>query len=123
MRNCLRILFLFIFLHWIFWFTTYAKSTNYYESIREENIRQEEKKFKEHSDKTDTYNSKGLLSGERQEKDIAGIEEDILSQIEKKKGLSKDKKLRVWKNEEFPNLEKLQAEKKTLEEEIEQLKK
>ncbi|WNE41181.1 MAG: hypothetical protein mread185_000638 [Mycoplasmataceae bacterium] len=108
LRNTLRIIFLFIFLHWILWFTTYAKNTNYFEAIKDE-------KITKHDEKTDHYNSKGLLGDKQTKKYITEIEEDILQQIERKKGLSKNESIRIWKNEKLPNLQKLDKEIKVLE--------
>jgi hypothetical protein len=107
LKNGLRIIFLFVFLHWIFWFTTYAKSTNHFEAIKDE-------KIKKHDAKTDKYNSKGLLGEERKEKDITEIEEDVLTQIEKKQELNKNDGVRVWKKN-LHNLEELDEKIKQLE--------
>jgi hypothetical protein len=108
LRNSLRIIFLIVFFHWVFWITTYAKSTSYREAINDEAI-------DKHGKETDKYNSGGLLSGEHEKKNIEKIEEDILGQIEKKKGLNKEEKTRCWKNEKLPELKKLQEEIEKLE--------
>ncbi|WNE40059.1 MAG: hypothetical protein GBAus27B_000126 [Mycoplasmataceae bacterium] len=108
LKNGLRIIFLFVFLHWIFWFTTYAKGTNYFEAIKDE-------KIDKHDAKTNRYNNKGLLGDERKEKNIVEIEEDVLAQIEQKKGLNKNDNVRLWKNKELPHLESLDERIKNLE--------
>lgn len=108
LRSSLRIIFLIIFFHWILWITTYAKSTTYYEAINDE-------KIDKHDKKTEKYNSRGLLGGEHQEKNIGEIENDILEQIENKKALKKGDLPRKWGQEKLPNLETLQQEIKELE--------
>jgi hypothetical protein len=105
LKNGLRILFLLIFLHWIFWFTTYAKGANYYEAINDEKIDQ-------HDKKTEKYNSKGLLSDEQKAKDVGEIEKDVLEQIEKK--TKKSDLPRKWE-EKLPDLKKLHEEIELLE--------
>jgi len=113
LRNGLRILFLIIFLHWILWFTSYANCVNYQEAISEKNVKQEEKELKEHDAKTKKYQRFTGWFNKLEEKNIEQIEEDVLSQIEKKKGLSDKKLLRKWKEEEA-ELKKLYQEKEEL---------
>ncbi|CFW93089.1 membrane protein of unknown function [endosymbiont DhMRE of Dentiscutata heterogama] len=101
LRNSLRILFLIIFLHWLLWITTYAKAITYQEAINDE-------KIDRHDKKTDKYNSKGLLGGERKERTVAEIENDVLGQIEKKQeGLKEGDLPRKWEKEKLPDLVKL----------------
>ena len=113
LRNGFRILFLIIFLHWILWLTSYANCVNYQEAIGEENVKQEEKELKEHDDKTKKYQRFAGWFNERKEKSIEEIEDNVLSQIEKKKGLGDKKIPRKWKEEE-DELKKLYQEKEEL---------
>ncbi|MCE8164057.1 MAG: hypothetical protein I3274_07720 [Candidatus Moeniiplasma glomeromycotorum] len=117
LRNIFRIIFLIIFFHWIFWFTTYAKSTYYQESINEKD-KNNNPVIDKHDKKTDKYNSRGLLSGEHEKKNIGEIEEDVLGQIEQKKDLNKGSLPRKWGEKENYTLDF-----KKLDEEIKELEK
>ena len=84
-KNTLRIICVFTFLHWIF-FTAYANCTSYYESINKAENHEEEVEY-----------------GKDKKQSIAKIEEKILEEIEKKIKTSGLK--REWANKWLPVLE------------------
>ncbi|MCE8163022.1 MAG: hypothetical protein I3273_00295 [Candidatus Moeniiplasma glomeromycotorum] len=107
-KNSLRILCVVIFLHWIFWFTTYSRTSQYYEAISPK----KNEEITHHKQKTSKYNVSGLLS-KRTERTIGEIEEDVLKQIEAE--TSKKDLPREW-TKQLPELEKLDQETKELRE-------
>jgi len=118
LRNGLRILFLLIFLHWVLWLTSYANCINYQEAIISEKSVKEEEKIKEPSGETKEYQRFTGWFNKQKKTDIKEIEEDVLSQIEEKKGLTRKEELRVWKNKKLPELEKLHQDKEKQAEEL-----
>ena len=97
-KNTLRIICVFTFLHWIC-FTTYANCTSYYESINKAKNHKEEVEY-----------------GKDKKQSIAKIEEKILEEIEEKIKTSGLK--REWADKWLPELEGMpkssEEEKKTM---------
>ena len=99
-KNSLRIICFFLFIHWIFWITTYANCTNYRDSIN--------KSIEQNTPHKEPIEYGYKKFGKIEEKTIEGIEEDILKMIETKKNVTN--LLREWKKNQFPILEKLNKE-------------
>ena len=105
-RKPLRIICFFVFLHWIFWITTYANCNNYRDSIN--------KSIKEETSHDEEIDYGYQKWGRKEKKTIEQIEEEILSKIEIRKKKDAKSPTKEWKVNHLPNLTDLYQKKEVL---------
>lgn len=114
-KTLFRVLWIIIFIHWIFWATTYARASHYERAIRDEKITQhtgEDGKTSRYKDRAEGWMGK-VFENKPDKVTIGEIEEDVLSQIEAETGKTEKSLPREWTQQE-PELERLDQEIKVL---------